>query len=566
MAEFDSSGSARTLSIIFIIILAVALLFGLRSAEQTGDALRYAVSIKTSDELFHPHHLLFVPFVQQFFLVLSALSSSVDAVFAAQIHNICWAVIAVISFYYVMARLLENNLAGLLAAVALLLSFGFWSFSTQVEVYVPAAGCLSLIFALLVSSHGRNFGLRETLLASLLLSLAIFYHQTNVLFCVPLGCYLLVSYGKGGVRAFSLAAAVSGFVVLVIYIIVFICVTGDSSPGGFVNFCLQYTYHPNPNWGNLENLGYSGIATMSFTQLRNIATVPYRLSDICGPLFGLFTAAVILWNVLRSIRRASYYKIRIMLVVWLIVYYLFFLWWYPGNQEFFIATLLPLLSLSFLSVRDIVCRFNAENTWIKIAAGATAAFVLVMFFVNITVITRMHRSRGAEYDMAEKVAAMAPTDAWICVEYFVMQNLRYYFEKDSVLDVEMPLTWLYNDMAIPDNYRLPPQKEIIVPVMYVVPEYPVGGVDGNKRPDKWEEYLKWLFTIEPNPKSAEVRFREFYIQAGDDGDLYLRLSKTAGQSTAINELLADLDEKIRSLTNDETDMFQAWYRRYHRSN
>src|SRR5207244_2900039 len=73
---------------------------------------------------------------------------------------------------------------------------GAWVYSTQIEAYVPATGALALLAAWLLR-RGRSPATPLLGVAvSLLLTLCILYHQSNVFICVPLAYWLVGE--KGG--------------------------------------------------------------------------------------------------------------------------------------------------------------------------------------------------------------------------------------------------------------------------------------------------------------------------------------------------------------------------------
>ena len=52
------------------------LLLGLRTNQQHGDSLVYAVSVQTGENFFHPHHLLHNPAVKLVRSVISVVPSN----------------------------------------------------------------------------------------------------------------------------------------------------------------------------------------------------------------------------------------------------------------------------------------------------------------------------------------------------------------------------------------------------------------------------------------------------------------------------------------------------------
>jgi len=117
--------------------------------------------------MFHPHHLLFIPIVHFIFLAVSSLGGPCDAICAAQFHNIMWAIVTVLSCYFAVRHLLVSNLFGVLAGISLLITQGFWMYSTQADVYIPAMGCLALIAAILIVHDNPNLTITKAMIFNL---------------------------------------------------------------------------------------------------------------------------------------------------------------------------------------------------------------------------------------------------------------------------------------------------------------------------------------------------------------------------------------------------------------
>ena len=104
LGSSDSQSRGNSVILVLLALASFAILFGLRPAEQTGDGLDYAVSIRDGDVTFHPHHLLFIPIIRAIMTVTSSFGEAGDAVLASQIHNTLWSVIAILATYLLITR------------------------------------------------------------------------------------------------------------------------------------------------------------------------------------------------------------------------------------------------------------------------------------------------------------------------------------------------------------------------------------------------------------------------------------------------------------------------------
>src|SRR5437667_8656859 len=96
------------------------------------------------------------------------------------------------------------------------------------------------------------------------------------------------------------------------------------------------------------------MASLSHGQIRDIVSFPWSLRFLVIPGFAMTLACLGLWHAVRSRGRAQLAAERRFLLIWLLTFYAFFLWWFPGEKEFFIVTLFPLILLAALAVKDFL--------------------------------------------------------------------------------------------------------------------------------------------------------------------------------------------------------------------
>ena len=156
--------------------LTFPLLFLTRASEQSGDSLSYAFSAMTGSEMFHPHHLLYTPLIHILSRAASRICERCDVICVAQIHNVVCALVTVICFYYIARYVLDSTWAGFCASLSFLVTRGFWCFTTQVEVYVPALSFLAIIMVIMVGRCNVDLSLKEIVMISILLAISVFFH------------------------------------------------------------------------------------------------------------------------------------------------------------------------------------------------------------------------------------------------------------------------------------------------------------------------------------------------------------------------------------------------------
>ncbi len=503
-------------------------LFLTRSAAQTGDSLNYVWAARTGSDLFHPHHLIFNFVIREIHGLFTALGLGLTALNTAQLHNIVWSVVAVVSVYAIGRRVLLSRLGAILAALGLLVSQGFWEYATQAQSYAPAVGSLALLVFLLVRKPVERFRAGDWAGIAALLAVAILYHQGNLLFVLPLAVFIFASAGRRGWRPLSAAGALSGILVLGAYIAGLASSGGERTVPGFVRFIFSYTYHPAPLWGTWRNYSPHGLGYLLFSQLRCLLTVwkPVRPFLLAG--LGIGLAALVTGSAVLLIRRPAGRAWRAFLLVWLAVEYAFYLWWAPYDKPWFIITIIPLIFLSGQVARDLGPRFPARPAARWAAAGITAAFlVAVAGFNYATFIRPLQTSLGRDYAEASAAAHCAAGEEFILSSYDVQEHLRYYFDRRNLLQIEIIPMSLCRDLALPKAYERLSGTAFVLPFVYLLPQTRLSMIGGYDSPAGWKRYLEWIFRVRKDAGGEVRSCRTFAALSCASGYLRIGLERTA---------------------------------------
>ncbi len=569
----DSIRLRRVIVLVALPVLTVLLLLSLKASQQTADSLDYAVSARTGRGTYHPHHLLFVPLVRVVREGVAVLGMPSDPVAAGQLHNVFWAVVAVLSMFLLAEHLLSSTSGGLMAALFLLLARGFWLYSTQMEAYVPATGSTALLVVWLLRRERGPAAPLIGLAVSLLVTFCILYHQSNVLICVPLAYWLVGAKGGRDPKRLWILG-LSGVMVLLAYLLAFWhadvegsmpqlpTIGSDSALGRFVRFCLAYAFLPNPGWGTARNFSVLGVGRLIHSQIRDILTFPWSLRFLVIPGFALALAGLVSWHAVQARRSAVLAAERRFLLIWLLTFYAFFLWWFPGEKEFFIVTLFPLILLAALALNDFLKHGPVRRGPRRAAVLALcSAALLLLGLVNASeTILPYHRDRGPAFAAASTLAARLPTGCLVIGDFSVLQNLRYYYGRDRILEMAMPQFYFYRGLPLPDRYRLDAEECIAADLSFVRPDYSLGGMDGYRDPAGWSNFAAWLLGISPD-FSAEITSCRRFEGLGDiEGSPYLRLSSGRESVRGIGSVFARLDREVGK-SPDDGQPFQTWLNR-----
>lgn len=558
-----SSNLYQIIIILFIVIFTFLMLFTFRPAQQSNDSLNYAVSAKSGLRLFHPHHLLYNPIVRLFYLAISSICRTCDVILAGQIHSILWAIVTVLSFFYILKYLLGSSFAGLLGAIFLLITQGFWIFSAWNFPYIPATGSLALLVALITIYGNTNLTFARIIMISLLLVLSIFYQQSNILFCIPLGYYLITTQRKQGWNTSITVLSIAGIIVFLAYFFVFLSISRERTFNAFLRYCLSYALSFHPQWGTFGYFSVSGIRSILHSTLWNFVFVAKSFKNVAINIFAALIAGLFICNIRQIIKRASYDKFRSFLLIWLITHFLFFLWWLPCCKRHFVITLLPILLLTSLSLKDVMDKLVNSN-FRKIITIAIIIFLIV--FIAGTNFSKsilpLHRSRGREYRIASRLAILVPKEYVICSTSLIISNLWYYFDRESFICVKGVLHRFYYDKPLPDKH-LKNKEGMVAPLSRIMPNYTIEVVDkkfnGYNHPVQWLEYIRWLFNLEYDPKLKRTTCRKFEVITVDKRVLYLNLGSSKMEVDSLKGLFKILDSQISKQRKKNLRPFQKWY-------
>ena len=532
--------------------LTIFLLMAFRTLEQTGDSLTYATAIKTGERLFHPHHLLFSPLARLVFLALRGWGLPVDGILAGQIHNASWAAVAVVALFYLTRRWTGSTLLATAAALLLLSCQGFLLFASQVEVYVPTLGCAALLLLILESGRETPPGLAWFAMSVATLSLLIFYHQSNVLFCLPLAVYLLWQEKKRGLRTAALVVGLAGFFVLAVYIGVYMVQVPDPSPWGFGQFCLRYALVEQ--WATPDNVSSQGVISAMAAQAEAITLVASGARQGAAYLVGILVLAVAAWNITMATRHRSTGAGRALLVIWLAIYYPFFIWWQPGQDEFFIITLLPLILLLVLMVNDLAHR--SGSSWMRPALAGVlllASGFLTPRHVRGTLLP-LHDGPGSAYAEAARLKSAAPPGCIMVAQRQVIHSLRYYFDvspeqSHNLLRAQRIFLW-ERQMDPP---ILPDQACVILPMAGLAP----GGL-AYEKPEQWFDFLKWILRLEQDGPATGLTAPAMRLVQDSAGATYVLQPGTREPVADLAALCRRLDLLFSAGGQKPFSRFQDW--------
>jgi hypothetical protein len=541
--------------------LAVAsfvLLFATRAATQYGDSLRYIQSARTGDGIFFPHHILYNTLIRALFLGAEAVRPGIDALIVGQVHNILWAAVAVVVMFAIVRRMTGSVRWAFVAALGLLVCQGFWEYATQTQIYVPAMAVLALLAWTLLRIPPSILSIRDCFLVGGLYVLSILYHQSNVLFAIPMVFFILRKTGLRNWKRLLVIVAVSGGIVLLLYIAAFRATDSERTVSGFIRYALDYTYHPAPNWGTWKNISPVGLGYLLFSQLRNIVTVFDPVQKLMIVFFAVILAALMIDNLRRMRRNAAAESGRALFWIWLGVHFAFFLWWAPHDKNMFTISLFPLIILFLLSARDSKRGVGPSRISSPVSLAAAVIGLAVLAGVNYaTFIKPLHDSRGADYEEARRLDAGVPPGDFILTNFDVQQNLVYHFKRRHALLIDIAAISFCRELHLPAAYGDLQNSTFVFSPDYFFPDSRLSLISGYDNPKGWKKFLAWLFELEVDAVGKVVSGRTF---SALEPVGYLRIGTERIALSGWPDFLGRLDKFVQVNFEVPPGIFERWWR------
>lgn len=538
-------------------VAAFVFLFLTRSRQQYGDGLTYLKPVETGIDVFHPHHLGYNPSVRGVFAGLRAVGIPVDLITAAQVFNILCAVAALFAAYGLARRMTGSRAWGLGSALGLLVCQGFWEYATQSQVYVPAMAALGWTACFAAARVGRRWSWPSVAGLAGLLILSVLFHQTAVLFVLPLAILVLPAADRASRLRLVAGALAAALVIVGLYAAAFLARGEPFTLSELLRYALHYAYHPAPDWGTWSNIGPAGIAYALFSLLRNILPVVGWWQKIAVAAFGLFLAGLGAWHIRRSASKAGdgAKRLRIFLLAWLGVHGFFYLWWAPQDKNNFTVALLPLVLLLASAVSEATAGWTA----VRRRAGASVGILLLLALgaVNWTLFIRpLHLTRGPNYDEAAALDACVPAGDWILSAQDVQAHLAYYFGRRNLLQVEILPMCFAQGLPLTEDYRVLRDRPVVLSPSYLDPGSKLSMVTGFERPGGWRDWLAWMFGLETDAAGTVVSGRTFEILACPQG--YLRIGTDRTALSGWSDFLARLDGLLAPSLGGRPRVFRNW--------
>jgi hypothetical protein len=525
------------------------LLFLLRTQAFTGDGIEYSLGIASGENMWHPHHLLFIPINHWLYQLIAIFGLDPDPFWVAQFHNAVFGGLSVGAFYRIQRNIWEKDHLKWLFVAAFLFSYGFWTFSTQIEVYVPG-----LCFLLLLLAGGSQP------MRVFYLGMAVLYHQVNVLFVVPLLAAALISGGRKAMFVELRTAAVAGVLVFLLYLVGMAQAGLALNMGEFFSFTLSYELAGNPGWGTVTNMDWEGLRALFLSQAQGLL-VPWtpKLAWLVWPLAAGTVAMLGLWIVRPGLRRsigasdpARPLRAAWTIWFWLLSYLLFFWWWLPSEREFAVLVVPAIILLASI----LLSGTQAGGSFSPWVGRLLLIPVLGMFLLN----GRTFLKAGFEADPtraeAEWIAAHFP-ECRVFADHHLGIQLKHLAGKEFV-GMEGWMKGYYH--PDPESAAVPmPAGCSLIGVEFLDPGWQTTQENGYTHRDQWRAFVYDLFGVHRSELGQqEKRFKYQIVEY--NGKAFVEVLPERVAFEGEEAFWESLDQEIRSKVPEAKPEFLRWYR------
>lgn len=488
----------KSATMVFLASLLFYALTHSRNLSAAHDSISY-INRTDSGIWFHEHHLLYGWVAANWVALWRALGYTGDSVFLVELLAALFGALTLTVFYlFLRTRLGMKPLAAVIGTTLPAFSFGFWFYSTTIDVYVIPLFFLTLALYLVTAKTMRA---KSMLLVGFLHGVAILFHQVHVLFGAVVVAALFLKRRDPALspwRAFFYYVMTLAPTVALPYMAVMVGVyklysipamwrwlTGhkarfwnDLGLGMFLKAAVafgrsliggHFVFATSQLRGFLETLLQGrGVLEEQFL-VRNMGDGLAFLLVGVSAIFVLLLAASTLLS-LRHLRRLWHRQTVLMgaAVTWFAVYAAFFLFGGPMNVEFWIPQSLVWWLLFLMLWRESTS--TEERTWLK-SAAMLAVVSLLLLGVNALGSFQwlMDRNNDYYYARTESVDELVGPADLVVIDH--TWKMGYYLERyadsrililSSVYSEEEDLIYAVDDARRPIDETLSAGGTVLV--------------------------------------------------------------------------------------------------------
>jgi hypothetical protein len=372
------------------VIFAISFILYMLTVSQvhTYDGLQYALSVESGrlPELFHPHHLLYNVLSYILWKPLTLCFADLRAIAVMGIVSALAGAGCLALMWRFWRRSNVPVLPALAGIVWLGLSYGYWSYAAEVEVYLPACFFMALALDRAVMAANTTRG-RYIWQLGLAVALMVLFTQSAAIYW--LGFVLWMWKEREG-RSSRLGRFVFASVVpvAIVYLIAGWLAVGFA-PRDLYLWLTAYAHmgqwgHWLPGWFATT---ISGILT-TMLAIPPFVTTPAIIQAVAGPhwIVWLYLGGLVLlicatvWGWSRQLR--GWQGATVPLWLMMVAHLIFFAWWQPENTEFWIIFMLLLATAGVWGFSRLGRWWRSITACLLLALGLAGGVVNYALFIG----------------------------------------------------------------------------------------------------------------------------------------------------------------------------------------
>ena len=416
------------------------------------DSISYSLAIEKDSwtEIYHAHHLLYGYFKWVVWDVLKANGYEGRALPVNQIFNAFFGALGVGLIFLVVRYFSGSYFLGFLASVFLAFANGYWYCATFGGVRIMGTFfLLATFFAVSVFVYEKWLNFYQSvfliIVIALLHSLAVFCHQTNLMFAAVVCTVMLF-------KKDTLLKKVSYFYIYLVLLLsivaglywyigwkVFYCTTWER----YHTWLTAYTSYGL--WGKFTDKSIPdaliGVRALFCGFIDGSIFVPglgIRNNTALNTFINTSRILLLLFAGLSFWLFKKWKAVILGITVWILLYVPFFIWWEPANMEFWLPMLPVILILAALPLGLVWNSYRPVRLAIRIATGLLLAYVVLVFawynYQNLILPKTNPENNGyisAMNNLAE--VREGPEDLVVIMGWDALRiNLNYYFSQDYI--------------------------------------------------------------------------------------------------------------------------------------
>ncbi len=229
--------SGTTISRSSLIVWIISYLFFLSTLvnnfSASHDSIHYLNDIVNGTNLFHQHHLLYHFLANKWLLLWQGLAADH---YVIESFTALWGASALTMVYlFFRRRFHHSGIISALGTAVVAFSYGVWFYSVNIEVYLPPLFFILLCLYILAK---KTFAVSDVWKIALFHSLAILFHQVNILFAIVVLYGIMKNKMYSSLRVYALTGIV---IVGTIYFIAGWIIEGHNSFSGWIEWMQGYT-------------------------------------------------------------------------------------------------------------------------------------------------------------------------------------------------------------------------------------------------------------------------------------------------------------------------------------